>query len=335
MDLTRTDVIAVFDAGRSWKRFHLFDRSLQPVYSEEKIIGEISGSDGNPAPDLNAIEQWIKACLSRVITGDIYNIIALNIAAGDDCLAELEKILAKIVKSGVTGSAVFRGKGMNSTAASLVPYMKGSDMPFILASTGTWCTFMNPYHKVASDREHAGKGAASGSIKSSGFPLGEIHDRNVILLDDHFGVTGELYKTIKIKHKKVVKIQSNRRGRVFFRHGIPEEMADISADLSHFLTYADAYHQMMYDLIDECLGAYSQVITPDDATEIVYVTGGFARNDTFTRILAARIPEKRVYASTIEHATALGAAVTVYDDAFDTDLPPFYLGLKAILLRDE
>lgn len=335
MDLTRTDVIAVFDAGRSWKRFHLFDRSLQPVYSEEKIIGEISGSDGNPAPDLQAIEQWMKACLSRVISGDIYNIMALNIAAGDDCLTGLEKALVKIVESGITVSAVFSGRGMNSTAASLVPYLEGSDMPFILASTGTWCTFMNPFHAVASDREQAGKGVAGGSILSSGFPLGEIHDRNVILLDDHFGVTGELYKTIKIKHKRVVKIQSNRRGRVFFRHGIPEEMADASADLSHFLTYADAYHQMMYDLVDECLGAYRQVITPDDTTEIVYVTGGFARNDTFTRILAARLPEKRVYASTIEYATALGGAMAVYNDAFDGDLPPAYLGLKAILLRDE
>ena len=77
------------------------------------------------------------------------------------------------------------------------------------------------------------------------------------------------------------------------------------------------------------------MVADDDTTEIIYVTGGFARNDTFVRILAARLPEKRVYASTIENATALGAAMEVYAEAFDGALPPVYLGLKAILLRDE
>ncbi len=332
MDLTRTDVIAVFDVGRSWKRFILFDRNLLSVHTEEKIIGETAGSDGKPAFDLQAIEQWMLTSVSRVVSGDIYNIRALNLTAGDDCLEELEKVLAKITESVTVGKAVFNGRGINSAVASLIPYLKGSEKPFLLVSTGTSCTFMNP----------PGTGSAAGSPKAAGrkpgnfrFPLGEIHDRNVMLLDDHFGVTGELYKTIKIKHKKVAKMQANRRGRVFFRHGIPGDLADTTADLSHFLTYADAYHQMMYDLVDECLEAFRQAAPEDPDTEIVYVTGGFARNDTFVRILAARIPEKRVYASTIEHATALGAAIELYPETFGAELPPLWLGLKAILLRDE
>ena len=40
MDLNFTDVIAVFDIGRTWKRFRLFDRSLNPVHTEERIIAE-------------------------------------------------------------------------------------------------------------------------------------------------------------------------------------------------------------------------------------------------------------------------------------------------------
>jgi hypothetical protein len=332
MEPQYTDVIAVFDAGRSWKRFLLFDRNLQTVHTEEKIIVETAGSEGLPAYDFPAIEQWMMTCISRVISGDIYNIRAMNIAAGDDCLAELEKTLTKITESVTSGKSVFKGRGISSTAASLVPYLKGSEKPFILVSTGTFCTFMNPYETNPAAGEQRTRGR---KISSSRFPLGKIHDRNVILLDDHFGVTGELYKTIKIKHKKVAKMEANRRGRVFFRHGVPEDMADTTADLSHFLTYADAYHQMMYDLVDECLEAYRQTVPEDADTEIVYVTGGFARNDTFVRILAGRIPEKRVYASTIEHATALGAAIEVYKEAFGAELPPLWLGLKAIMLRDE
>ncbi len=40
-------------------------------------------------------------------------------------------------------------------------------------------------------------------VKTSRALLGEIHDKNVAKLDDHFGVTGELFKTIKIKSKKI------------------------------------------------------------------------------------------------------------------------------------
>ena len=337
MDLNFTDVIAVFDIGRTWKRFRLFDRSRNPVHTEERIIAEARDEQGLPCEDIPAITGWMEGCLRGVAGTSLYRFAGLNIAAGDDSLPKLEKALTAIVKSGIVGDSAFSGKGINSTTASLVPYLKGSDRPFILVSTGTWCTFMNPF-----ETGHPGAGnpgtlitAGDRKVRISQFRLGDIHDRNVTRLDDHFGVTGELYKTIKIKHKKIGKIQANRRGRVFFRHGIPEGHTDTVADLSHFLTYADAYHQMMYDLVDECLSAYREIITEGDTTEIVYVTGGFALNDTFVRTLAARIPEKRVYASTIEYATALGAAMEVYRQAFDAGLPPVYLGLKAILLRDE
>lgn len=353
-----TDVIAVFDIGKSWKRFRLFDRSLNPVLTEEKIIAETKDDNGVPCEDIQAINTWMGACLRNVAAASLYNIRALNLAAGDDCLAKLETALMQCLETGIAGSALFSGKGINSTAASLIPYLKNSDKPFILISTGTWCTFMNPFDTEAMPGEQAVSGVAGTAgevaggacsageltalitvggrqIKSSHFLLGEIHDRNVTMLDDHFGVTGELYKTIKIKHKKILKMQASRRGRVFFRHGIPEGHADTSADLSHFLTYADAYHQMMYDLVDECLTAYREIIAEGDTTEIAYITGGFAHNDTFVRILAARAEDKRVYASTIDYATALGAAMEVYQQAFDAGLPPVYLGLKAILLRDE
>lgn len=355
MDLQFTDVIAVFDIGRSWKRFRLFDRSLNPVHTEEKIIAEAKDANGSPCEDIQAIAAWMETCLRNVSATSLYNIRALNLAAGDDCLAKLESSLTHSLKSGIAGTSLFKGKGMNSTAASLIPYLKGSDKPFILVSTGTWCTFMNPFDHESGSVTHAGNGKTAGKpgentggmemdaaitvgerqIKSSQFPPGEVHDRNVEMLDDHFGVTGELYKTIKIKHKKILKMQANRRGRVFFRHGIPAGQADTLADLSHFLTYADAYHQMMYDLTDECLMAYREIIAEGDTTEIAYITGGFAHNDTFVRILAARAEDKRVYASTIDYATALGAAMEVYQQAFDAGLPPVYLGLKAILLRDE
>ena len=341
MDFDLTDVIAVFDIGRTWKRFQLFDRSLNALHTEEKIIGELIDADGLPWDDLPALEEWMQSCLNSVTGRDLYRITAVTVAGMDSSLGPLHDAVLKMTKVLPDELQPASCKVINSTTASLVPYLRGSDRPFILASTGTWCTFMNPSHSGSDDNNAEGDvmnvaiSADGRPIRNSRFLLGEIHDLNVTMLDDHFGVTGELYKTIKIKHKKIEKIQANRRGRVFFRHGIPVGFADHDADLSHFLTYADAYHQMMYDLVDECLGAYRQVVSDDDDTEIIYVTGGFARNDTFVRILAARLPDKRLYASTIENATALGAAMEVYTGAFEAVLPPVYLGLKAILLRDE
>ncbi len=354
MESDFTEVIAVFDIGRTWKRFRLFDRNLNSVHTDERIIDGNAGGSGMPGEGAAAISVWMEACLKGAAGTSLYRILTVTLAAGEDSLPELETALSGILKSGAAGDAVFSGRGMNSTSASLVPYLKNPDKPFILVSTGTSCTFMNPFYNEPLSGEKSIADITSGThdsvsghgpgtdltlggkkIRSSRFLLGEVHDRNVTLLDDHFGVTGELYKTIKIKHKKILKIQSVRRGRVFFRHGIPEDFADKTAVLSHFLTYADAYHQMMYDLVDECLQAFRNIISEEDSTEIIYVTGGFANNDTFVRILAARIPGKRVYASTIDYSTALGAAMEVYQETFNADLPPVYLGLKAILLRDE
>ncbi|MCK7541545.1 MAG: hypothetical protein MZV63_67010 [Marinilabiliales bacterium] len=69
-------------------------------------------------------------------------------------------------------------------------------------------------------------------VKTSRALLGEIHDLNVARLDDRFGVTGELFKTIKIKSKKIKKMLAGRHGRIFFRHGMPEGYVDNDANLS-------------------------------------------------------------------------------------------------------
>ena len=83
MDLQFTDVIAVFDIGRSWKRFRLFDRSLNPVHTEEKIIAEAKDANGSPCEDIQAIAAWMETCLRNVSATSLYNIRALNLAAGD------------------------------------------------------------------------------------------------------------------------------------------------------------------------------------------------------------------------------------------------------------
>ncbi len=303
--------------------------------------GEVARLDSN-TDTREAITTWMEECLRSAAANPLYQIVAVNIAAGSDHLPYLSSVLAEMAGRLPGGGDIITGRGVLNTIASLIPYLKDAEKPIILLSTGVNCTFIRSSDPAHHYKRLIEKGREGELLIPEGeegvslsFPLGEIHDRNVEMLDERFGVTGELYKTIKIRQKKIGRMEAARRGRVFFGDGVPGGYADHRADLTSFLTYADAYHQMMYDLVDEYLHSFSRLITDPQLPEIIYVTGGFAHNDTFIRILAARLPHKRVYSSTIPNATALGAAMVLYDSVYEGDMPPVYLGLKAILLLDE
>jgi len=342
MDMSQqnNNVIAVFDIGKINKRFYLFDSWLNLVHTDERIFEEIRNNDGQQCEDIAEIRRWMHSCLLMTVREGRYSITMLNVTSARDTLESLREHDNEIIFYEDNGFRFSAGGGTDETTASLVPYIKGTDRPFILVSTGAWCKFINPFNDEPLSDEQQQNGRVSlinvngQEIKSSQLLLGIIHDSNVARLDDRFGVTGELYKTIRIRSNKIGRLMAGGPGRIFFRKGIPPGYVDNEADLSRFLTYADAYHQMVYDLVDVCLESYRQIIAANDCTEIVYVTGGFAWNDTFVRILAARLPDKRVFASRIENPTALGAAMTVFETAFGTGLPSVYLGLKAIINND-
>lgn len=352
------DVIAIFDLGTASSRLFLFDQGLNVVYTEEKPVAAIFGKEGitgdgavtgNGAAvgveaeagdravtgnEAEAISAWMRSSLGTVIHSGDYNVRAVNTVQHGPASGSVVHDLT------VKGLTVKPREPLHESYASMVPYLKETKEQFIMVATGTWCVFMNPFNTEAPPDEETGNNAPGymsfngRQIKSSRLFLGHIHDMNVARLDDRFGVTGELFKTIKIKSKKIRRLLASRHGRIFFRHGVPPGYVDDQADLSHFLTYADAYHQMVCDLVDVSMESFRLVIPDDDKTEIVYITGGFARNDTFVRILAARIPDKRVFASQIDNPSALGAAIDAYESAFGNDLPPVYLGLKAIIDND-
>ncbi len=321
------EVIAIFDIGKSRQQFFLFDEWLNIVHSEEKTPGETSDDDGFANKDIAAIEAWMRSCLAAVVRDGKYIIKALNSAT---CIPDL-------VHTRLEGYNIINGTGMTDSAAALVPYLKGTKEQFILIATGTWCTFINPFNTgpLTAEQQHSDAldylSIDKKQVITSRLNLGYIHDRNVERLNDHFGVTDELYKTIKSRSKALGRMLANKRGRVFFRHGIPDGYVDGEVILSHFLAFADAYHQLIFDLVDVCMESIRLILAPDDKTEIIYITGGFAGNDSYVHTLAARLPRKRVFTSEISDSSALGAAMTLYESAFGKEIPPVYLGLRAVL----
>jgi hypothetical protein len=322
------EVIAIFDIGKTTKKFLLFDSLLNPVYVEEKKIDGSYDDDGFPCDDFEEIETWMRSSLAAVIKDRTYTIRALNFTAYE----------AAIVHLRIEGYNFITGNGITDNAAALVPYLKGTKEQFILIAAGNWCVFMNPFNNESLTAEQLRSDTLcymsvnQNHVISSRFFLGHIHDLNVKRLKERYGVTDELYKTITIKSKQLWRMLTNKHGRIFFRNGIPAGEVDNEVNLSQFLTFADAYHQLIFDLVDVCMESFRLILPSDDKTEVVYISGGFARNDTFIHSLAARLPDKRVFSSEISDSSALGAAMEVYESAFGVSMPPVYLGLRAVLI---
>jgi len=452
------EVIAIFDVGKTNKKFLLFNSELKLVHQEEKIFEEILDDDGFAGDDIAKIESWMQSCLSGIIKAGTYIVKALNFTTYGASLMYLDgqgkrltpvynylkpmpdgvlgdfyeawggveefsrktaspalgmlnsglqvlwlkkkkpeifsrvslvlhfpqyfsnffthKMVSEYTSIGchtamwdfdnhryhpwlkeegillpqpvsnstvtdvvIEGNLIKTGIGIHDSSASLVPYLKATKEQFILISTGTWCIFMNPFNKEPLTAEQLRKDSLcymsiqQQQVKSSRLFLGHIHDVNVERLNKHFGVVAGHYKTIKTTSEKIDRLLKNNQGRVFFRQGVPADYVDSSVNLSHFLTFADAYHQLMLDLVDLCMESISLIIPADDQTSVVYISGGFARNELFVRLLASRIPGKEVYTSEIDNATGLGAAMVVWEAAFGQGIPRMDLGLKEVIGR--
>ena len=226
------------------------------------------------------------------------------------------------------------GIGVHDSSSSLVPYFKGTKEQFILISTGTWCVFMNPFNTESLSTDQLKRDSLcylsvqQQQVKSSRLFLGHIHDVNVERISKHFGVNTYYYKTVKPDTRELSWLIGNIEKRIYFQHSFREDYIDHSVNLGIFRSFEDAYHQLIHDLVSLGMESLSLIIPADDKTEIVYISGGFARNEIFVKLLAAWLPGKKVYTSEIDNATALGAAMVVWESAFGKEVPAIDLGLK-------
>jgi sugar (pentulose or hexulose) kinase len=234
----------------------------------------------------------------------------------------------------IDGQKVQVGIGIHDSSSSLAPYLLSSADTFILISTGTWCIFMNPFNDEPLTAEQLSKdglcymSTRQKQVKSARLFMGHMHDVNTERIASHFGVKADFYKSVKADEILVQKLLNNR---VFFRNGVPADSIDSTVDLSAFTSYEEAYHQLIIDLTYLGLDSLQLVVPKNDSTRSIYVTGGFARNEIFVRLLAALLPWKSVFTSEIDNATALGAAMILWNKAFTGIETKLDLGLKKIM----
>jgi sugar (pentulose or hexulose) kinase len=449
------EVIAIFDIGKTNKKFLLFDADLKIVHEDEQKFEEITDDEGFGCDDIERIEKWMKECVSEVIRQKKFIVKALNFTTYGASLMYLDNygrrltpvynylkpmpedvlkgfydtyggvdefsrktaspalgmlnsglqalwmkrkkpdIFAKIsvvlhfpqyisycftgkISSEYTSIGchtamwdfdnksyhpwlkkeeihlplpvsnsqvtdvvledqnIKTGVGIHDSSSSLVPYFKGSKDKFILISTGTWCIFMNPFNEEPLTAEQLKKDSLcylsiqQQQVKSSRLFLGHIHDVNVERLSKHFGVDAGFYKKVKANSEILSKLIDKKDGRVFFKKSVPEDFIDLTVDPGLFKSFEEAYHNLMHDLVSLGMESLRLIIPADDSTKIVYISGGFARNEIFTKLLSAWLPDKKVYTSEVDNATAMGAAIVVWESAFGKIIPGLDLGLKKV-----
>ena len=84
-------VTAVFDIGKTNKKFFLFDEDFQEVYREYAKFDEIQDEDGFPTEDLHALQQWLKALFHRILEAKEFDIKAVNFSTYGASLVHLDE----------------------------------------------------------------------------------------------------------------------------------------------------------------------------------------------------------------------------------------------------
>lgn len=72
------DVTAVFDIGKTNKKFFLFDNDFKEVYKEYILFDEIKDEDGHPTENLKALQDWLKRVFENILKASEFNVKAIN-----------------------------------------------------------------------------------------------------------------------------------------------------------------------------------------------------------------------------------------------------------------
>jgi len=240
----------------------------------------------------------------------------------------------------VEGKRVMAGIGIHDSSASLAPYIIDSKEPFILVSTGTWCINMNPFNQEVLKAGELKEdclcflGVHGKPVKSSRFFLGRIHDLHVTYLHEYFGKGGSAYKCVDPGFRMISDLwSSGQKTDLFFRNIRQEEWADSKVDPGQFASFEEAYTRLMVDLSRRVVHSIGLIIAERDLTKHLYITGGFARNAVFNTILAMAFPDKTLFASEVDNASSLGAALVISEHVWKGAGGQLELGLTTPALH--
>ncbi len=87
----KPEVTAVFDIGKTNKKFFLFDKDFKEVHKEYISFDEIEDEDGHPTENLPALQKWLKSVFDRILEAKKFHITAINFSTYGASLVHLDK----------------------------------------------------------------------------------------------------------------------------------------------------------------------------------------------------------------------------------------------------
>jgi sugar (pentulose or hexulose) kinase len=165
------------------------------------------------------------------------------------------------------------GIGLHDSSAALVPYIHSFQSPYVLISTGTWSISLNPFNQsVLTDAELKQDclcyiSYTGNPIKASRLFAGNEHEQEIKKLAELFNQPTDNYKAVDFN----ITIYKN----------LIESGTLFNAD-----TYEEAYHQVIFNIIQKQVTSTNLVLHNADVGQI-FVDGGFSNNPVFMHFLAA------------------------------------------------
>ncbi|MCF0073305.1 carbohydrate kinase [Dyadobacter sp. CY261] len=207
------------------------------------------------------------------------------------------------------------GFGLHDSSSALIPYRMAVKKPFVLLSTGTWCINFNsfaskPLTSYQLERDCMNYLTPEGSgVTASRLFLGREHDYQVARIVEYFNVEPDFYKKV-VFDEEILKAETPKFFTACMTGNGPFPAANTQEwQVSAFRSAEAAYHHLIKGLTELLFVSLDLVNVKD--VHAIYIDGGFARNEIFTRLIAKNYPNHKVYVSDLPYATSLGAALHV------------------------
>ncbi|AEV33010.1 pentulose/hexulose kinase [Owenweeksia hongkongensis DSM 17368] len=89
--MAKHEVTAIFDIGKTNKKFFLFDDDLNEISREYTRLEQIEDEDGFPSEDLKTLEKWMKDCMDKTLANPDLKVKHLNFSTYGASLVHLDK----------------------------------------------------------------------------------------------------------------------------------------------------------------------------------------------------------------------------------------------------
>jgi sugar (pentulose or hexulose) kinase len=219
------------------------------------------------------------------------------------------------------GKKCLIGTGLHDSSAALIPYLISFQEPFVLISSGTWCISLNPFNHSLLTKEELQKDCLcyidfkGNPVKAARLFAGHIHDNQSKRIAGHFHLSPAFYQDLTFDGEIIRALKQENHETASLQHCAFEKR-----DLAGFASPQAAYHQLMLDLVDQ-QRLSTQLVLEGNKSKRIFVDGGFSNNEIYLNLLSAAFPGQEIFAASIPHASALGAALAIHEQWNSKTMP--------------